>query len=166
MDGIKHHVDRWDLMIAHPPCTYLSNVASRAYSLRCTAAEDVVARLREQEKAIVFFLLLMFAPIEKIAVENPVGIMNSIYRKPDQIIHPYYFSNGETDKENWQTKRTCFWLKNLEPLKYEKPTDKPKPKYYLSTNGKAIYDVEAKHGSKERSKTFPAVAKAIAEQWT
>ena len=152
-------------MIAHPPCTYLSNVATRHYSLKCTSAENVIARLREQEKAIVFFLLLMYAPISKIAVENPVGIMNSIYRKPDQIIHPYYFACGPEDKENWQTKRTCFWLKNLKPLEYKIPDSKPEPVYYLKTTGKPVMNVEGKHGAKLRSKTYPAVAKAIAEQW-
>lgn len=119
MDGVTHDVGKWDLLIAHPPCTYLSNAATRSFSLRVTPAEKVVARWAERVKAAIFFMQFMLADVPKIAVENPVGIMNTAYRKADQIIHPYYFAENEADAENYHTKRTCLWLKNLPPLRRE-----------------------------------------------
>lgn len=116
MDGVTHDVGKWDLLIAHPPCTYLSNAATRSFSLRVSPAEKVVARWEERVKAAIFFMQFMLADVPKIAVENPVGIMNKAYRKADQIIHPYYFAESEEDTENYHTKRTCLWLKNLPPL--------------------------------------------------
>ena len=92
MDGKAHEVGKWDLLIAHPPCTYLSNVATRAYSLKCTPAEKVVARLVDRAKAAIFFMRFALADVDKICVENPVGFMNTAYRKPDQIIDPYMFA--------------------------------------------------------------------------
>lgn len=110
------------------------------------------------------------ANCDKIAIENPVGYMSTAYRKPDQIINPYQFAESERDSENYVTKRTCLWLKGLQKLK---TNDLPKPKLekYFSkyTNGyrsKTLceyshFDVR----SVEKSKTFPAIAKAMAEQW-
>lgn len=109
------------------------------------------------------------ADCEKIAIENPVGYMNTHYRKPDQIIHPYYF--GEP-----YTKRTCLWLKNLPALIPTNIIDKPEPEYICKgekCNGKKIYWVEGIKGTKggqegrakARSKTFVGIAKAMADQW-
>ena len=73
MDGVKHVIEgRWDMLIAHPPCTYLTNVATRHYSLKCTPAEKVVERMKKREEAIVFFMQIMLADVPKIAVENPI----------------------------------------------------------------------------------------------
>jgi len=88
--------DGWDLMIAHPPCTYLAVSGARWWS----------QRKEEQEDAIAFVMLLAEAPIPKIAIENPIGRLSTIWRKPDQIIQPWQFGHGET-------KATCFWLKGL-----------------------------------------------------
>lgn len=148
----------WDLMIAHPPCTYLSYAANRVWN------QDGRAELREDAR--LFFMQLYNAPINKIAVENPVGWMNTVFRKPDQIIHPYYF--GDPHK-----KRTCLWLKGLEPLKWEKgkyPIPEPLG-YYQSgaKKGKAIWYSDGAKGGKDRakirSKTFEGIAKAMAMQW-
>lgn len=87
MDGVEHDVGKWDMLIAHPPRTYLSNVATRQYSLKCTPAEKVIWRWEQRAKAAIFFMHFALSSIPYIAVENPVGFMNSAYRKPDQIIH-------------------------------------------------------------------------------
>lgn len=167
---------KWDLLIAHPPCTYLSNVATRQYSLKCCPPEKVVARWEERAKSAVFFMRFALAECEHIAVENPVGFMNSAYRRPDQIIQPYFFADDENDEENYHQKRTCLWLKGLPPLKRSNDLPCPPPMYNLqSANGKSkpIHWTEGmrniKGGEKERakarSKTFPGIARAMAEQW-
>lgn len=158
----------WDMLIAHPPCTYLSNVATRAFSLRCTPAEKVCERWRLRGEAAVFFMQLMCAPIKHVAVENPLGFMNTAYRKADQIIHPYMFSGGENDKENFVTKRTCLWLKNLPPLEPTYHGSKPDnaAMYGIYPNGKVkCWEDSYSRNATVRSKTFPGIAKAMAEQW-
>lgn len=175
-DTKEHFVDKWDMMVAHPPCTYLSNVATRQYSLKCNEPEKVINRWQNRAIAAVFFMHFACANIEKVCVENPVGFMNSAYRKPDQIIHPYYFASGEDDKENYYEKRTCLWLKGLEPLKRKTFLNKPKPMYICNgekSKGKKIGWCEGMRNikggqferAKARSKTFPGIAKAMAEQW-
>ena len=150
MDGVTHDVGKWDLLIAHPPCTYLSNAATRAYSLRVTPAEKVVARWAKRVEAA--------------------------YRKADQIIHPYYFAESKSDEENYHTKRTCLWLKNLPLLKKKNDLPRPKPRYFCQgekCKGKPIAWCEGIRGitngqegrAKARSKTAPGIAKAMAEQW-
>jgi hypothetical protein len=131
----------WDLMIAHPPCTHLAVSGARWFK----------DRPREQQEAIRFFMALMGAPIECVAVENPIGIMSTRYRRPDQIIQPWQFGHGET-------KATCLWLKNLPPLI---PTD--------IVSGRIARVHGASPGPdrwKERSRTLPGIAKAMAEQWS
>ena len=168
--------DRWDLIIAHPPCTYLSNVATRQYSLKCCSPEKVIARWEERARAAVFFMRFVGADCERIAIENPVGFMNSAYRKANQIIHPYYFAEGTDDKENYFEKRTCLWLKGLPPLLKTADLPKPEPMYICKgekSKGKAIHWCEGMRNitggqperAKARSKTFPGIAKAMAEQW-
>ena len=163
------HTGPWDLLIAHPPCTYLSNVSTRAFSLRCTEADKVVDRWKERAIAAVFFMRFIFASALRIAVENPVGFMNTAYRRPDQIIHPYMFAESVNDTENYHTKRTCLWLKGLEPLK---PNDIPAPNlreiYGIYPSGKTpCWEdvVSGRERAKIRSKTFPGIAAAMAEQW-
>lgn len=166
MDGESHDIGKWDLLIAHPPCTYLTNCGTRHYSLRVNSAEKVVERMKKREKAIVFFMECAMAPIDKICVENPIGRMGAIYRKPDQIVNPYYFAKDENDTENYEKKRTALWLKGLPPLLYTAPPP-PQPKGFKG-NGKPYYweeSVSGKDRVKKRSKTFPGIAKAMADQW-
>lgn len=168
MDGKRHEcVGCWDLLIAHPPCTYLSNVATRHFSLRCSPSEKVVARWEERAKAAVFFMQFALADCSRIAVENPVGFMNTAYRKPDQIIHPYMFADGTDDVEQYVTKATCLWLKGLSPLI---TNGLPKPNnvtlFGKMPSGKArTWEDTYSRSAKVRSKTFPGIARAMADQW-
>ena len=171
-----HIEGKWDLLIAHPPCTYLSNVATRQYSLKCRTPEQVITRWQERAKAAVLFMQMMLSNADRVCVENPVGFMNTAYRKANQIIHPYYFAEDENDKENYHEKRTCLWLKNLEPLKRTNNLPTPPPMYICQgkkSKGKRIGWCEGMRNitggqserAKARSKTFPGIAKAMAEQW-
>ena len=168
MDGVLHSIpDKWDLIIAHPPCTYLSNVATRHYSLRCTPAEKCVQRWKKRAESAVFFMNFVFADCDKVAVENPVGFMNTAYRKPDQIIHPYMFADDQNDAEQYVTKATCLWLKGLTILK---TNNLPKPNnadiYGRMPSGKArTWEDTYSRKANIRSKTFKGIAKAMAEQW-
>lgn len=168
MDGVNHrNDDRWDLIIAHPPCTYLSNVATRHYSLRCSSAEKVVRRWEERAKAAVFFMFFVLADCPRICVENPVGFMNKAYRKPDQYIDPYMFAESIHDTEQYVTKKTCLWLSGLPCLKTNglpKPSNENIYGRYPSGKVKSWEDQYTRSG-KVRSKTFPGIAKAMAEQW-
>ena len=167
MDGQEHKVQKWDLLIAHPPCTYLSNAGTSSFSLRCTSPEKVVARCIDRAKSAIFFMRFLCANANRIAIENPVGFMNTAFRKPDQIIHPYMFANSTEDKENYVTKATCLWLVNLPILKCN---NLPKPDngklFGYRPSGKAYTWVDkGSRSSKIRSKTFPGIAKAMAAQW-
>lgn len=163
--GEKIEIERWDLIIAHPPCTYLSNVATRSHSIKCTPVNWINGRVHNRIEAMQFFMMMIEANCDRIAVENPIGIMNSAYRKPDQIIHPYYFAESVDDKDNYHMKATCLWLKGLPPLK--RLTDLPEAKIneFYGGKGKRKTWEDTRQGSCERSKTFPGVAKAMAEQW-
>lgn len=169
-DGINHSIcTEWDLIIAHPPCTYLSNAATRSHSLKGASLEDINKRTEKRIQAQEFFMKFANSCCEKIAIENPVGVMSTVYRRPDQIIEPYQFAQSEDDKENYVTKRTCLWLKGLEPLI---TNDLPKPDnaqlYGRWSNGKAgcWHEVQGqKNKATVRSKTFLGIAKAMAEQW-
>lgn len=169
-NGDTYRIDgKWDMIIAFPPCTYLTSAGTRHYSLKCNSAEKVSERIKEREFAEKFFLMFANADCEKIAIENPVGYMNTHWRKPNQIIHPYYF--GDNAK-----KRTCLWLKGLEELKPTNMLPEPEPMYVCQgekCKGKKIGWCEGMRGikggqkerAKARSKTFPGIAKAMAEQW-
>lgn len=134
---------KWDLMVAFPPCTFLSVVGNKYRNLP--------SRFQQRVLALEFINKLMFAPISKIAIENPVGEISTCIRKPDQIIHPYQF--GERFK-----KRTCIWVKNLPLLQ---PTEVVTPlTSWVGGRGES-----AKCKSKERSKTFYGIARAMANQW-
>ena len=168
-DGEGHTVDKWDLIIAHPPCTYLSNAATSKHSLKSSTLEEINERTAKRVQAQEFFIRIVNSNCERIAIENPVGIMSTVYRKPDQIIEPYQFAESEEDKENYVTKRTCLWLKGLQPLKInDLPRPDIKAMYGTWSNGKARCWNELVY-SKERavirSKTFTGIAKAMAEQW-
>ena len=119
----------WDILIAHPPCTYLTTAANRSFSLKCTQPEKVANRWCDRAKAAVFFMRFVASSAKRIAIENPNGFMNTAYRKPDQIIHPYYFASSENDSENYFKKRTCLWLFGLKPLERTTNIPPPKPMY-------------------------------------
>lgn len=135
--------------------------------MRCTPPEKVVARWEERARAAIFFMYFYLADIPKVAIENPVGFMNTACRKPDQIIHPYMFADSVDDAEQYVTKATCLWLRGLPKLK---TNGLPKPDnskiYGRMPSGKArTWEDTYSRNGKERSKTFPGVAKAMAEQW-
>jgi hypothetical protein len=133
--------DGWDLGIFHPPCTYLCRSGARWHS----------KKEKEKEEALEFVKILMDAPIPRIALENPVGIISTRIRKPDQIIQPWMFGHGET-------KKTCLWLKNLPLLR---PTDVVNGRYNRIQN----HISPGPNRGKERSRTYTGIAKAMAEQW-
>lgn len=141
--------DGWDMMIAFPPCTHLAVSGARHFAKKRESGE--------QQKAIEFFMALANAPIPKIAIENPVGIMSTLYRKPDQIIQPYWFGHPES-------KRTCLWLKNLPPLI---PTCilMPRKRWNNQTPSGQNNIPPVKDRWKIRSKTYQGIAEAMAIQW-
>jgi hypothetical protein len=132
--------DKWDLIIAHPPCTYLAVSGARWF----------YKRFQEQQNAVWFFMRLIAAPCDKIAVENPIGVMSNRYRKPDQIIQPWQFGHGET-------KATCLWLKNLPKLKPTNVVD--------GRVGRVHHEPPGPDRWKNRSRTYEGIAQAMAEQW-
>ncbi len=161
---------QWDMMIAFPECTHLAVSGAAHFKQKQKDGRQQIAK--------DFFMKIINAPIEKIAVENPIGIMSTEYRKPDQIIHPYYFG----DKVR---KSTCLWLKNLPKLKYSlinnlfeiKTSSEPEYVIYNSKktkSGKSKYSIlgtkpttgNNEENRKFRSKTFPGIAKAMATQWS
>ena len=155
-----HEIEKWDLMIAHPPCTYLTVTGNSWFDVE-KYGKKAQKRWLDRCEAIALFMQFALAPIERIAVENPVGIINTIYRKPDCIVHPYYF--GDDAK-----KKTCFWLKSLPPLR---PTDIIVPTTVKTGHGTDSpwhafsWNLPPSERAKVRSKTFPGIAKAMAEQW-
>lgn len=174
--GEEYYIEgKWDLMIAHPPCTFLAVSGARWYYHPDDKDLPIEQRrphpkfpnrATDREEGVAFFMDLINAPIEHIAVENPVGIMNTRYRKPDQVVQPYYFGDEAS-------KSTCLWLKNLPLLKptkivgkgemVELSSGKRLPKWYSDALSKAKTPEERRN---LRSKTFPGFAKAIAEQWS
>lgn len=160
------------MLIAHPPCTYLSAAGNGSYSLRLNSPHKVAERIKQRDKAVEFFLRFINADCDKICVENPVGYMNTHFRKADQIIHPYFFAESVDDVENYKQKRTCLWLKNLPALVRKSELPKPPREHIIGQGckweGKKIGWLEmvtGKNRAKIRSKTFPGIAEAMAEQW-
>ncbi len=159
LDGQEHEIDKWDMIIAFPPCTYLTVTGNRWFNVE-KYGEKALERIRLREEAKEFFMAFANAPCDKIAIENPVGVMNTGYRKPNQIIQPYQFGDPFE-------KRTCLWLKGLPNLV---PTDvvEPPARQQLKS-GKSMPEwysnAPKKDRARIRSKTFPGIAKAMAEQW-
>jgi len=158
----------WDMMIAHPPCTFLAVSGARwLYNKDGTKNEE---RWKNQAEGLDFVQRLMDAPIDKIAIENPISVISSNIRKPDQIVHPYHFG----DKAS---KSTCFWLKNLPKLEPTNIVEKGEFKEWIDkktgkTKRQATWYYEALQKAKTpaerrtlRSKTFKGMAEAIADQW-
>ena len=157
---------RWDMMIAHPVCTYLTVTANKwlkDQDPRKSGALVGQERRKAREKAIGFFMRLANADIEKIVIENPVGCMSTVWRKPDQIICPTMFGHKEP-------KKTCLWLKNVPTLI---PTKIVEPEYHITASGKRLpkwYAYADKSNgqaarAKIRSRTFDGISEAMAHQW-
>lgn len=164
MDGKVHQIDKWDLLIAHPPCTFLT----AASAVRLFDPDHTIKNLEREEKgwkAKAFFLKLLNCGIDRIAIENPCPLKHFELPRYSQITEPYLFGDP------WK-KRTCLWLVNLPELK---PTNivEPLGLWVGSTSSrkgstariKSGYILNSKRDQKSRSKTFPGIAKAMAEQW-
>ena len=153
--------EKWDLIIAHPPCQFLTNTGNPYLNVE-KWGEKAIQRAKDREKAFEFFMEFANANCDKICIENPIGYPNTHYRKPNQIIQPWQFGHP-------YTKATCLWLKGLEPLK---PTVTEKPQGCKSYAWETMIDERGKTISwnselsrKLRSKTFEGIAEAMAEQW-
>ena len=158
---IAYDVDRkWDMMIAHPPCTYLTVTGNKW--MKPEFQTRFPCRAQQREDAKEFFLKLYNAPISNVAIENPVGVMSTAFRKPDQYVHPFHFGDPHSKKTGW-------WLRGLPRLKY---TQIVEPKFHIYKDGRKdpLWHFESinlpeKERSKVRSKTFEGMAKALSEQW-
>lgn len=162
-DG-EHHCfkGRWDLIIAHPPCTYLTVTGNRWFNV-ARYGEKAIQRAKNREEAIAFFIAIANAECDRVVIENPVGVISTVWRTPDQIIQPYMFGDAAE-------KKTCLWLKGVphlvptnevappERVKFE--SGKTMPKWYAD-----LWVLPPDERSRLRSQTFPGFAKAMAEQW-
>ncbi len=166
----------WDIMIGHPPCTYLAVSGAQWYYHPDDKGKPISERrphprypnrAKNREEGASFFMFLASADVKRIAIENPVGIMSTRWRKPDQTVQPYMFGDP-------YSKNTCLWIKNLRPLHPSKSTEdkgeriyfgsgKSQPKWYSDGFTKTKTPEERQIW---RSKTFPGIARAIAEQWS
>jgi len=134
--------DGWDMMIAFPPCTHLASSGARWFAEKRADGR--------QQDGVDFFMRMINAPIERIAIENPIGIMSRTYRKPDQIIQPWQYGHGET-------KATCLWLKNLPLLQPTCVVEGREPRMWKLP--------PSKDRAKIRSETYQGIADAMALQW-
>ena len=163
VDGKRHVIDgQWDLLIAHPPCTYLTVTGNRWFNVE-RYGEKALARIQAREEAVEFFMSFVNADCSRIVIENPVGYMSTYYRKPDQIIQPYMFGDPFE-------KTTCLWLKGLPLLQATNEVPPPERKVFNSGKTMPAWYADAWHLPKEeraklRSKTFPGIAKALADQY-
>lgn len=165
-DGKTHFVPKWDLLIAFPPCTYLTNAGNQCFSEKKKSAAYIQERKFLRENALLFVRQLYHCSIKRVCIENPCGYLNSHFMVPSQVIHPFYFCNDLSD--DFQKKRTCLWLKGLPPLLWLPYTCEPLPISIDNggvTPGKKRYFVDNTRNAVERSKTFLCVANAMAEQW-
>lgn len=168
-DNVLKHLEGWDLIIAHPPCTYLTVAGNRYFSIERYGIK-AIKRMEQRREAVEFFMEIAGAACDHIAIENPVGYMNTYYRKPDQIIQPWQFGHPVS-------KKTCLWLKNLPMLV---PTNIVEPEIIHSKGKSGGYSgpswiVRDENGkilpygdprvAKARSKTYSGIAAAMAEQW-
>lgn len=149
----------WDMMIAHPPCTHLACSGAAWFERKRANGQ--------QAEGIKLFMAFATAPVERICIENPVGIMSTVWREPDQVIQPFHFG------DEFQ-KTTCLWLKNLRPLVHISEDDLFNLKTHVGrgemvkfASGKVMpkWYAEARGDGHTRSKTFPGIANAMADQW-
>lgn len=161
-DGTGHAVSgKWDLIIAHPPCTYLSNAGARWLYAGGELNEE---RYKKGLDGKAFFMAFLLADCDRIAVENPIP--SSVYNLPEytQIIQPYEYGHPNT-------KKTCLWLKGLAPLRPTEIVEPVRGRRFQQKNGNwrySCWEMDQRGGkdrAKERSKTFPGIAQAMAEQW-
>lgn len=160
VDGVEHEISgKWDMIIAFPPCTYLTVTGNRWFNYE-KYGDKAIQRMLDRNDAIKFFMAIANADCDKIAIENPVGIMSTKWRKPDQIIQPYQFGDP-------YEKRTCLWLKGLPTLTPTKIVDIPDRVKFKSgkTMAKWYANLPKEQRALVRSKTFPGIAKAMATQW-
>jgi len=132
--------DGWDMMLAFPPCTHLAVSGARWFA----------DKQNEQEAALRFVRALLYAPVKRVALENPIGVISTKIRKPDQIIQPWMFGHGEV-------KATCLWLRGLPLLRPTNVVEGRKPRVHHESPGPGRW--------KNRSRTLPGIAAAMAEQW-
>ena len=161
MDGQQHKVGKWDLIIAHPPCTYISRAGSNRWLRKGGVIKDY-SRYIKSLKAVILFVSILSSDVEHIAIENPVPMKKVLPIPYSQIIQPYYFGSP-------YMKTTCLWLKGL-PLLNKENEVIPTMKWVMSTDHrrckqKDIWQTSGKSDQKERSKTFPEIARAFARQW-
>lgn len=161
-DGRLHYISKWDMIIAFPPCTYLTVTGNRWFNV-AKYGEKALKRLEDRKAAIDFFLTFATADCDRVAIENPVGVMSTEWRKPDQIINPFMFGDPFE-------KKTCLWLKGLPLLEPTEIVDVPPRVKYKSGKTMPEWYADAVSLPKDertrvRSKTFPSIAKAMAEQW-
>lgn len=169
MDSVKHYLSsKWDLIIAHPPCTFLTVTGNRWFNVD-RYGEKAIQRIKDRDDSISFFMKFVHADCDKIAIENPIGCMNSRWKKPTQIVQPWMFGDNFS-------KSTCLWLKGLNPLvpliktepelewvyffNRKNGTHKRMPKWYADA-----FKLPSNERAKFRSKTFPGIANAMSEQW-
>ena len=170
MDGEYHMVfGKWDMILAFPPCTYLTVAGNRYFNVE-RYGEKAIERINKSKEAAEFFMKFAEADCDRIAIENPVGRMNTLFRKPDQIINPFNFGHPVA-------KKTCLWLKGLpflahtEEVKPELIHSKGKsggysgPSWYVTDENGKILSWKDPRTAKARSKTYPGIARAMAEQW-
>lgn len=154
--------DGWDLLIGHPPCTYLTVTGNKW--MKPEYAARFPTRKQDREDGVAFFMALWNAPIARVALENPVGIMSRRFRPPDQIVQPYHFGDRAT-------KTTCLWLRGLPPLlamnvvagrgeRVVYKSGKSSPQWYVAINKLSPLD-----RMNMRSQTWPGIANAMADQW-
>lgn len=150
------------MLIAHPPCTYLTVTGNRWFNVE-RYGEKAIKRAKNREEAIQFFMEFANADCEKVVIENPIGVISTVWRKADQIIQPYMFGDAAE-------KKTCLWLKGVKPLEPTNQVEPPPrvkfesgktmPKWYAE-----LWHLPKEERSRLRSQTFPGFAKAMAEQW-
>lgn len=169
-DGKEHFVyDKWDMILAFPPCTYLTVAGNRYFNVE-RYGDKALERIKKSQEAAEFFMKFANADCDRIAIENPVGRMNTLFRKPDQIINPFNFGHPVS-------KKTCLWLKGLPLLKHTEEVEpeiihsKGKsggysgPSWYVTDENGKILSWKDPRTALIRSKTYPGIAKAMAEQW-
>lgn len=153
-DGCER-CNQWDMMIAFPPCTHLAVSGAKHFAKKRADGR--------QRQGIDLFMAIANAPVKRYAIENPVGIMSKVWRKPDQIIHPWQFGDE-------YSKTTCLWLRGLprlsvnDPL-FQEPTIVGRGEFHTCPSGKRLPKWYSSANAKTRSKTFPGIAAAMAEQW-
>lgn len=168
MDGTEHTIEgRWDMILAFPPCTYLTVTGNRWFDV-VKYGYKAQSRWNERCTAICFFLAIAYADCDRIAIENPVGVMSTLFRKPDQIIQPYYFGDHAR-------KATCLWLEGLPLLQPTNIVDCGEIVGNGFSVGASLNTANDEKGkalrwndpetARIRSRTFPGIARAMAEQW-